>query len=88
MTLTHRDSRGQAALKLPEPSPCLGETIDIVERFVRTSGTPGGAPSLDALIVATSQDQPAETDLAKLVRGVLRSTLEQCRTRQATEAER
>ena len=80
--------RWRAALKIAEPSPQLSEAIDVIDQIVRTSAPPSGSPTLDALIAAASEDRPGETNLARLVRGVLRSTLEQRRTRQAREADR
>ena len=80
--------RWRAALKIPEPSPQLSEAIDIIDQIVRTSAAPDGSPALGALIAATGEERPGEANLARLVRGVLRSTLEQRRTRQAREAER
>jgi hypothetical protein len=73
------------ALKLDEPSAQLIEALNIIDRIVQTSATQSGANTLDALIDATSEDRAGETNLATVVRGVLRSTLEQRRTRQATE---
>jgi hypothetical protein len=55
---------------------------------VRTTMPPSGPTTLDELIAAASEDLPGETNLSRLVRGVLRSTLEQRRTRQAREANR
>jgi hypothetical protein len=49
---------------------------------------PSGSTTLDELIAAAGEDRPGETNLARLVRGALRSTLEQRRTRQAREADR
>ncbi len=63
------------------------EAIDIMDEIVRTGVPPTGSPTLDALIDATREDGPGEADLAKLVRGVLRSTLEQRRTRLAREVD-
>jgi hypothetical protein len=73
------------ALKLDEPSAQLIEALNIIDRIVQTSATQNGTNTLDALIDATSEERAGETNLATLVRGVLRSTLEQRRTRQATE---
>jgi hypothetical protein len=79
--------RWRAALKIAEPSPKLSEAIDIIDQIVRTSAPPSGSLTLDALIAATTEDRPGEANLARLVRGVLRSTLEQRSTRQAREAD-
>jgi hypothetical protein len=79
--------RWRPALQIAEPSQQLGEAIDIMDEIVRTGVPPTGSPTLDALIDATREDRPGEADLAKLVRGVLRSTLEQRRTRLAREVD-
>jgi hypothetical protein len=80
--------RWRAALKIAEPPPQLSEAIEIIHQIVRTSMPPSGSTTLDELIAAASEDRPGETNLTRLVRGVLRSTLEQRRTRQAREADR
>jgi len=80
--------RWRAALKIAEPSAQLSEALDILERIVRTSASPSGSTTFDALITAASEARADEPNLAGLVRGVLRSTLEQRRTRQAGEAAR
>jgi hypothetical protein len=79
--------RWRGALKLAEPSAQFTEAIDIIDHIVRTSAAPSGSNTFDALIAATSEGRPGEANLARLVRGVLRSTLEQRRTRQATETD-
>jgi hypothetical protein len=79
--------RWRDALRLAEPSAQFTDAIGIIEHIVRTSPVPSLSNALDALIAATSEDRPGEENLARLVRGVLRSTLEQRRTRQATEAD-
>lgn len=75
----------RAALKIAEPSAELSQAIDIVAELVRTSISASGDPTFDALIDAASEDRPSETRLARLVRAVLRSTLEQHRTRQPAD---
>jgi hypothetical protein len=79
--------RWRDALRLAEPSAQFAEAIDIIDHIVRTCAAPSDSNTLDALIAATSEDRPGEANLARLVRGVLRSTLEQRRTRQATETD-
>ena len=66
----------------------IKQKLDIVDEIVRKSTPPSGYPTSDALIAAASEDRPGEGNLARLVRGVLRSTLEQHRTRQATKGDR
>jgi hypothetical protein len=77
----------RTALRIAEPSAQLSEAIDVIDQIVRTSAPPGGCPTLDALIAAASEDRPGEAKLAGLVRRVLRSTLEQRRSRQTIEAD-
>lgn len=78
----------RVALKLAEPSAQLSRAIDIIDEIVRTSTPPSGYLTSDALIAAVSEERPGEENLARLVRGILRSTLEQHSTRQATKADR
>lgn len=75
----------RTALNIAEPTPRLGEAVDIVERIVRTSGNP---PTFDALLAAVTAHAPDEPKLDGLVRRVLRSTLEQGRSRNSETAAR
>ena len=79
--------RWRSALQIAGPSQQLSEAIEIIGEIVRTGTPPSDSPTLDALIAATSDERPGEASLAKLVRGVLRSTLEQRRTRLAREVD-
>jgi hypothetical protein len=76
----------RTALKIAEPSPQLCRAIDAIDQIVQTSAAQSGPPTLDALIAAASESRPGETKLAGLTRRVLRSTLEQRRSRLAREA--
>ena len=69
-------------LRLPQPSPPLGRAIDAMERMVRAATSAEGATSFDALLAAAADDRPDDHGLDRLVRRVLRSMLEQRRTRQ------
>jgi hypothetical protein len=75
-------------LGIAEPSPRLSDAIDSIERELVAATPPGGALSLDALLLAVrdDDDRPGESPLDRLARRVLRSTLEQFCTRQAEEA--
>jgi hypothetical protein len=73
----------RARLGIAEPSPQLNEAIHLIGRAVREVTPPGGEPTFDALHIACCQERPVEQGLERLVRRVLRSTLEQLRTRQA-----
>ncbi|HEY0226532.1 MAG TPA: hypothetical protein VGC05_09060, partial [Mycobacterium sp.] len=83
-----RGRRWRTSLNVVEPSPQLDEALDIIDQIVRTSTPPDGSPTFDELIAAAGEAGAGEGALARLVRGVLRSTLEQRRTRQAREADR
>ena len=74
-------------LGIAEPSPRLSDAIDSIERALSAAMPAGGAPSLDALLLAVRDGQPGESALDGLARSVLRSTLEQLCTRQAEEAD-
>ena len=76
----------RATLRIAEPSQQLSEAIHFMGRAVQAATPPGGAPTLDALLVSSREDRPCEQRIDWLVRRVLRSTLEQLRTRQVTEA--
>jgi hypothetical protein len=75
----------RARLGIAEPSSQLNEAIHLICRAVREVTPPGGEPTFDALHIACCQERPVEQGLERLVRRVLRSTLEQLRTRQAHE---
>jgi hypothetical protein len=74
-------------LGIAEPPPRLRDAIDSIERALGAAMLPGGAASLDALLLAVRDGQPGESALDTLARRVLRSTLEQLCTRQAEQAE-
>jgi len=76
----------RAAVGLPEPSPILGDAMAALGRAVRSAAVPPGAPTLDALLAAVSQDRPDEGTLDGLVRRVLLAMLEQRGTRQSARA--
>jgi hypothetical protein len=71
------------ALRIAEPSPPLCEAIGFVGRAIRSVAPSGGPPALDALHIWSREDRPEEQRLERLVRRVLRSTLEPFRARQA-----
>ncbi|HET8921999.1 MAG TPA: hypothetical protein VFN26_03270 [Candidatus Acidoferrum sp.] len=75
----------RAPLRIAEPSPQLSEAICFMGRTVRAVMSREGVPTLDALQVSCCEGRPEETRLEMLVRRVLRSALEQIRTRQAKE---
>jgi hypothetical protein len=71
----------RSRLGLPEPSPPLREAIETLSGEVRAA-TPTDAPAtFDGLLTAVQKDRPGEPERDRLVRRVLRSMLEQRRTR-------
>jgi hypothetical protein len=84
----HAGAPWRAALRIAEPSQQLSEAIYFLGRAVRAVTPPAGVPTLDALQITCREARPGEHGLEMLVRRVLRSTLEQVRTRQAKETRR
>ena len=80
-------ARWRQGLGLAEPSPRLSDAIDSIERALSEAVPEGGAPSLDAVLLAVRAARPGDSALDSLVRRVLRSTLEQLCTRQAEQAD-
>ena len=76
----------RASFRIPEPSQPLSEAISVLAREVEAATPTGSLPTLDALLNSCLADRPGEQRLDSLVCRVLRSTLEQLRTRQAAEA--
>jgi len=76
----------RASFRIPEPSQPLSEAISVLAREVEAATPSGSLPTLDALLKSCLADRPGEQRLDSLVCRVLRSTLEQLRTRQAAEA--
>jgi len=75
----------RATLGIAEPSAHLNEAILLMIRAVRSSAPSGGTPTLDALLISSRENQTGEQGLDRLVRRVLRTTLEQLRTRHKNE---
>jgi hypothetical protein len=80
------DARPGAAwrseLGIAEPSAQLGEAISSLDEKLQAATRSGGTPTFDAALVAASEDRSGEHTLGELVDSVLRSTLEQHRSRQ------
>jgi hypothetical protein len=70
---------------IAEPAQQLSEAIRFMGQTLRDVAPAQGAPTLDAVLTSCREDRPDEKGLKRLVRNVLRSTLEQLRTQQATE---
>jgi hypothetical protein len=75
----------RATFGIAEPPQRLNEATRFMGETVRAVAPPRGAPTLDALLISCREDRPPELGLKRLVRAVLRSTLEQLCIRQATE---
>jgi hypothetical protein len=73
----------RAALRIAQPSEPLSEAICFMSRAVRAVASSGGAPTLEALHIWCREDRPGDYGVKRLVRRVLRSTLEPLRARQA-----
>jgi hypothetical protein len=70
---------------IAEPTPQLNEAIQSISRALAAATPTDGTPSFDALLHFARQDRADGDGLDRLVRRVLRSTLEQLRSRQAAE---
>ena len=70
------------AVGLPGPPARVTEAIDSIAQMLTAATPASGPPSFDALLIATRESRPDERPLDRLARRVLRSTLEQLRTRQ------
>jgi hypothetical protein len=72
----------RAELGLAEPSAQLGQAIDLMSQVVLATMGPDGVPSFDAVLSATTEDGPDDSQLGCVVKRVLRAMLEERRTRQ------
>jgi hypothetical protein len=68
----------RSALGIAEPSQQLSTAIESLDELMQATG-----PTFDTVLAATCEDRSVEQALDELVRAVLRSTLEQLRSRQA-----
>jgi hypothetical protein len=79
------DARGttqwRARLGIPEPSRQLDDALWFLERAILLDAA--NPPILEAVLMSCSDPRPAENGLDTFVRRVLRSAIEQVRTRQA-----
>jgi hypothetical protein len=71
----------RTSLALREPPAPVADAIESLERVVQSSRQGDGTPTFDAVLAATQTPQPRESTLDALVRRVLRSTLDQLRSR-------
>jgi hypothetical protein len=77
----------RSELGIAEPSPQLGEAIESLNETMHAAARAGGTPTFDAVLLAAYEDRSGEQTLGELVGSVLRSTLEQLRSRQAAVPE-
>lgn len=73
----------RSALGIADPSPQLNKAIESVSEVIEGAGPADGTPSFGAVLAAACEDRVGVQPLDELVRGVLRATLEQLRSRQA-----
>jgi hypothetical protein len=76
----------RAALRIAEPSRQLSGALACLGRAVQAVTPAGGTPTVDALLGSCREERPDQQRLERLVCRVVRSTIEQLLTRQATEA--
>jgi hypothetical protein len=76
----------RAMLGIEKPSQPLGDALFCLSEVVREVTSPGGTPTTGALLSACMEGQSDKPRLERLVRCVLRSTMEQLRMRQAVES--
>jgi hypothetical protein len=72
----------RSELGIREPSPQFGEAIESLDETIQAAARAGGTPMFDAVLAAAYDDRSGEQTLGELVDSVLRSTLEQLRSRQ------
>jgi hypothetical protein len=72
----------RAGFQLPQPSPPLNDAIHSMLSAVHTATAADGKPSPDALLAAIRDSRPGQPGTDTMARLVLRSALEQRRTRQ------
>ena len=72
----------RSELGIAEPPPQLGDAIEALNATMQAAAPGGGAALFDAVLAAAYEDRSGEQTLGELVASVLRSTLEQLRSRQ------
>jgi hypothetical protein len=76
----------RGSLGLLEPSAPVDNAIKALERVVRSSMQGQSTPTFEEVLAATQSPQPEESALHALARRVLRSTLDQLRSRRGRAA--
>ena len=78
----HAGAAWRTALEIAEPSLRLEQAIDSIDQLLRTAIVPRSDLGLEVLLSAVRDGQPRDSALDRLARRVLRSALEQRKTRQ------
>jgi hypothetical protein len=73
----------RSALGIADPSPKLTTAIASLSAVIEGAAPAAGPPSFDAVLAVSRETRVGEPPLDELVRGALRATLEQLRSRQA-----
>jgi len=73
----------RSELGIAEPSHRLVQAVESLDETMKAAARAAGTPTFDAVLAAVREDRSGEPPLDELVRAVLRSTLEQRRSRQA-----
>jgi hypothetical protein len=81
----HAGAPWRPALRMQEPSRQFTEAIACIERVFEALRPADGTPTFDQLVLWCREDRPGEEGLDKLILRVLRSTLDQLRTRPAKQ---
>jgi hypothetical protein len=76
LTSARSGASWRPALGIPEPSSRLNRAIDLLGESVRAAETPDGDSTFDELLRFVRDGHANEDPLTRLVRRVLRSTLE------------
>jgi hypothetical protein len=79
-------ARWRNELQLAEPTRSVAQAIESIGQTLAGATSAGGVPSFDAVLSSAQETRPDELPLARLTRRVLRSALEQLRTRQGATA--
>jgi hypothetical protein len=77
------DAAWRSELGIAEPSQRLVEAMESLDETLQSAAQAAGTPMFDAVLAAVREDRSGEQPLDELVRAVLRTTLEQLRSRQA-----
>jgi hypothetical protein len=76
----------RSALQLVEPTPSVTQAIKSIGQTLAATTPAARAPSFDAVLRSAQESRPDELPPERLTRRVLRSALEQLRTRQGATA--